>query len=155
MNKREMLWLYFHSISLALRVGVFEQFVLSVKIFWAAFILFLAALGYVVSLWVSVLFILLGILLYKQVYSAAQRNKFRLLRKGDLVEYMLPDGSSPLQEFRRAKVRHRLNSKEVAAAKLFTEDEAELYEQFFLVDTGEKNIAIPFEWIMGIEFEES
>jgi hypothetical protein len=94
-------------------------------------------------------------LFYKKVYGSALRNKYRLVRKGDLVEYMLPQGSSLLQEFKYAKVRHRLNREELTATKLFDKDEAEPYEQFFLIDTGEKNIAIPFEWIMGIEFENS
>jgi hypothetical protein len=155
MNKKEMLWLYLRSISLALRVGMFEQFAFSIKLLWTAFILFLSALGYVVSLWLSALFLLFGILFYKKVYGSALRNKYRLVRKGDLVEYMLPQGSSLLQEFKYAKVRHRLNREELTATKLFDKDEAEPYEQFFLIDTGEKNIAIPFEWIMGIEFENS
>jgi len=145
-------WLRFiRMLTLLFRAYVFENYRLFVMLVWSAFILFFAAIASVISWIFALIIVLVGVGLFTKVVRFAQRYKHRLVRKGDIVEYALIDESSMIQQFARTKVRYPLTQKEMRLTSLFAPEDVGYYQHFFLVEAGEKSIAIAFEWITSIE----
>ena len=146
--------LYVRSIGLALRSVLFDQYPLFIKIFWTLFITVLVLIGSVISVWISLSIFLIGLSLYRSLFSLAMERKYWLIRTGDTIEYALPKGATPIQQFAKRKIRYRLSQKELASTTLFDPEMIEFYEHFFLIDENGKNVPIAFEWISSIEIEE-
>ncbi|RLA69532.1 MAG: hypothetical protein DRG24_08325 [Epsilonproteobacteria bacterium] len=147
-------WLsYIRSISLALRSVLFEQFAVSVKILWGTFVLFWVLIGAVISFWLALAIAFTGVVLLRSIFRGALKHKYRLIKKGDRVEYALADENEMIQQFTIRKVRHYLSKDALAQTKLFDPEQIGFYEHYYLVDDGKKSVAIPFDWINSIEID--
>lgn len=151
------MWLvYLRTIILSLRSIVFEQYTLVISILWfgSFFLFFLLSIGIHWSL--GIILLLLAFFAYRNYVLIMLKQKYRLIRIGDYVEYSpLDTNEDPLKSdlYERAKIVRPMQQDEVALSGGFTKKYLEYYEQYYLCEYKEKNIFIPFEWILSIETE--
>ena len=147
-------WQTVRSLLLVGRVIVFEKYTLSVALFWWIFIGVSVLIFYWLDYRVAVGIALLG-LIFSGLFQGYMVNlKHLLLRNGDRIEYALPDQGEMMQQFKTARLLRQMHVEDVAKRSLFDAEHLGFYTRFYLIDTGRKNIVIPYEWIMGIELEE-
>jgi hypothetical protein len=143
--------LYLKSLFLVFRIILFEKYSLVLSLFWWFLFLLSAGVSGFASLWLSAAVLAAALLAYRPFLRAALRKKYALIRCGDRVEYALPDEGTTMQPFERGTVLRSLSPRNAAKTERFDAGELELYDHFFLVDTGKKNRLIPYEWVIAIE----
>jgi hypothetical protein len=135
---------------LVFRVILFEKLSTVFMLLWWVMIVSIAIIGS--SEWMVVVgAIAAGLLLYRPVWKMVLGCKYRLVCRGDTVEYSEPSESFSEQKFETVKVLRFMTAENVAASESFEPEYLDLYRHFYLVDTGKKNRVIPYEWIMTIE----
>lgn len=139
-----LLWLVF-------RVILFEKLPTLFAFTWwtLAFLIALMLGAFHWALFVGTL--VCALLLCRFLIHRVVAKKYLLIRRGDSVEYSVPTEEEVMQRFETARVLHRMSREHVQKAGSFDADQLELYEEFFLVDTGKTNRVIPFDWIVSIE----
>ena len=145
--------LYLRSITLALRVILFDTYSGVVTFAWWLFVLLAAVVSGMLHWGAAAGCIGVGVLLYRPFLSWMLSKRRHLLRKGDLVEYTVAS-ETETPSFSRGRILYAMRPEDVAKTSLFTKGEAGFYEYFYLLSTAEKNYAVPYEWIMAIEIDD-
>ena len=141
------------SLLLVMRVLLFEKYEQVMRYGWWLFIAVLALIFYWLDYRVAIGMVVLGVFMSALFQKAMQPLKSALLRCGDRVEYVTPDAE--LQEqFKQAVMIGPIAKEEVARRSLFKPEQIGEYEKFYLITAGKKSVAVPYEWIMGIEIGE-
>jgi hypothetical protein len=83
------------------------------------------------------------------------KNRYRLIRRGDRVEFAVPEAEAFAEQFATVKVLQYLNREGAEKTRLFDPDLLPFYSRYYLVKNGKKNSVIPYEWIYSIEFDET
>lgn len=154
---RLLLWLHsLRSLFLAVRVIAFEKTDAAVFVLWAAVALFAAALFLMHSLSSAAAALIVMAVLFYVLRGWARRNRFRLIRTADRVEYADIDASAE-QEFRQrfaiGIVLRRLSAEDVKRTGEYDADLMEESRWFFIVRSPQRTRIVPSGWIVGIEFE--
>ncbi|MEA3373357.1 MAG: hypothetical protein U9Q62_06660 [Campylobacterota bacterium] len=152
MNKRA--WLQtVAALFLVMRVVLFERFEQVVLYGWWLLIATGALIFYWLDYRVAVGVVVFGFLASSSAQKAMHSLKPVLLRSGDRIEYVLPDAE--LQEqFQQAVLISAIAKEEVAKRGLFDTEQIDEYLRFYLISSGKRTMAIPYEWIMGIEIND-
>ncbi|WP_345985085.1 hypothetical protein WCX49_10730 [Sulfurimonas sp. HSL-1656] len=153
---RVLAWLqYLRTLSLAFRVIAFEKTDEAALIMWGALTLFVTLLCFVLST-VAGAAALSGMgALWFAVRGWARRNRYRLIRTADRVEFADLDTADDdyRQGFSTGVVLRRLDVDDV---KRTGEYDAELMagnRWFFVVTAPEKTLIVPCERIVSIEID--
>lgn len=142
---------YASTLLLVVRAVLLEKTGTAVAVAWAVVS---AATVSVAGLfgWTAAVVVAVAVLaVYRPLQRAAAANQYRLVRSGDAVEYAEPDETLAGQSFAVGRVLRRLSRANALKTGRFDADLLELYEHYYLLDTGEGNRLIPFEWIIAIE----
>jgi hypothetical protein len=141
-------------MGLALRIVLFEKYVPAVTLLWWMLVGIGAVCAFLVH-WIagSALFVF-GVLLFRKVKALMLKYRYRLIRRGDRVEYALPDADALAEQFATASVLQYLRREDVAHTSLFDPELLPFYSHYYLVKTGKKNSVIPYEWIVSIELDD-
>lgn len=101
-------------------------------------------------------FVVLGaaFFLQKQFYRSTAPLKSELIRSGDRIEFAQDQENSYIQKFQDGKVLRRMRGEDVVKTGLFEEELIPLYHHFYLVEMDDKNIVVPYEWVLSIDFED-
>jgi len=92
--------------------------------------------------------------LQRYVYRYMARYRPLLIKEGDLVEYAEDQQKGYIQKFNRGRVLRKMRSEDVAKSGGFPQEMIPLYSHFYIVSLEEKNVIIPFEWLLSLDFEE-
>lgn len=154
MNK--MWFIYISTIFLVIRAIVFEKYTQFVAVVWFGFfgLIFLMFMSLHWSFLVGI--IIVSLVGYPPLNKASIGWKYLLICKGDYVEYAPLDTSETLETaalFKTVKVLRYLKQDEVKVSGGFEREYLEFYEHFYLCEDKNKNIFIPYEWILRIETE--
>ena len=144
-------WLYLRTIVLVVRVIVFEKYTVVTALLWLLLTGLLALLAFFIHYGITLAVVVFSLLFYTKVQKYLLEKQYLLIRPGDRVEYAVSGGDETLQTFATAKVLRRMRARDLAKSSLFDSEYLDLYEHFYLVDSGEKNEVIAYEWIIGIE----
>ena len=104
--------------------------------------------------WSEVAVVLLGFFAQNKFYRVMELLKAHLICKGDRVEFANDQQEGYVQKFESAKVLRKMRGEDVALSGLFEKDLIDLYSHFYLMEQEEKNIIVPYEWILGLEIED-
>lgn len=153
MNKK-LFWLYLGSMWLSIRLVLFEKYAFVLMVLWwlAAFIL-----AFVLrAVWSGSEFIVLAAayVVQKRFYKWMEPLKSTLIRIGDKVEFAEDQQNSYIQQFKSGKILRKMRGEDVAMTGLFSEELIPLYHHFYLVQMEEKNLIIPYEWILSIDMDD-
>jgi len=153
---RLLLWLHsLRSLFLALRVIAFEKTDAAVFILWAAVSMFAVAVFLMRSLSSAAAALSVMAVLFFILRGWARRNRFRLIRTADRIEYA--DVDSDEQEYRQrfatGIVLRRLSAEDVKRTGEYDADLMEESRWFFIVRSPQRTRIVPSGWIVGIEFE--
>ena len=153
MNKK-LFWIYLTSMWLSIRLIMFEKFPLVLKIVWWIPLLVIALIAHFILAWSEVVFLVLGFLLQKIFYRYMEPLKAYLICKDDRIEFAQDEQEGYIQKFESAKILRKMRGEDVALSGLFDKELIGLYSHFYLVEQEEKNIVIPYEWILSLEIKE-
>ena len=151
---KKLFWLYLTSMWLSIRLIMFEKYPLLLKILWWTPLLFLALLAHFILPWSELAILLFGFLVQGKFYKMMEPLKALLIRKGDRVEFAQDQQEGYVQKFESAKVLRKMRGEDVALSGLFDKALITLYSHFYLMEQEDKNIVVPYEWILAIEIEE-
>ncbi len=153
MNKK-LFWLYITSMWLSVRIVLFEKYAFVLMLVWwvPSFILAFA----VRPLYSGSEFIVLGVafLLRKRFYLSMANTRARWIRRGDWVEFVEDGHEGYIQVFKHGKVLRKMRGEDVALTGLFEKELIPVYSHFYLLEMEEKNIIVPYEWIVSIELKD-
>ncbi len=93
----------------------------------------------------------LAFLVQKRFYRYMEPSKAKLIRIGDDVEFAEDEENSYIQKFQSGKVLRKMRGEDVVKTGLFSEELIPLYSHFYLVELEEKNVIVPYEWILSID----
>ena len=151
LNKK-LFWLYVTSMWLSVRLVMFEKYsFILLGVWW----MMAFAVAFIVrSLLSGSEFILLAaaFLAQKRFYRLMEPSKAKLLRVGDQIEFAEDQADSYIQKFERGKILQKMRGEDVIKTGLFSEELIPLYSHFYLVKLEDKNIIVPYEWILSIDF---
>ena len=152
MNKK-LFWLYVTSLSRSIRLVMFEKYNFMLMLFWWLFTFIIAFVTR--SLYPGAGLVVVGLAFFtqKRVYRFMERFKSSLIKIGDYVEFVEDTESSYVQKFKTAKVLRKMRGEDVAITGLFDESLIPMYTHFYLVEMEDKNIIVPYEWILSIDME--
>jgi membrane protein implicated in regulation of membrane protease activity len=151
-----LLWLQsLRTLFLAFRVIAFEKTDASVFVLWAAVTIFAVAVFLMHSLPSAAVALIVMAVLFFVIRGWARRNRFRLIRTADRVEYADADSGEHeyRQRFDTGVVLQRLNTEDVKRTGEYDTDLMEESRWFFVVRSPQKTRIVPSEWIVGIELE--
>ena len=151
---KELFWLYLTSMWLSIRLIMFEKYPLVLKILWWMPLLSIALIAHFIFPWSEMAVVLLGLLAQKRFYKFMEPMKAYLIYQGDRVEFANDQQDGYVQKFESAKVLRKMRGEDVALSGLFEKELIDLYSHFYLMEQEEKNIIVPYEWILGLEIEE-
>ena len=138
----------------SIRLIMFEKYPLVIKSLWWMVVLSVALIAHFILPWSEVVVVLVGLLSQKSFYRVMEPLKAHLIRKGDRVEFANDQQEGYVQKFESAKVLRKMRGEDVALSGLFEKDLIDLYSHFYLMEQEEKNIIVPYEWILGLEIED-
>ena len=146
-NHRSVLWL-------SLRLLLFEKYDFVLLVIWwlTAFILAFVLRGLYPG--VGLVVVAVAFVLQRRFYRHMSRFRASLIREGDRVEYADDQQEGYVQKFEHGRVLRKMRGEDVAKSGLFPEELIPLYSHFYLVALEEKNVVIPFEWVLSLDFEE-
>ncbi|WP_345987525.1 hypothetical protein WCX18_10350 [Sulfurimonas sp. HSL1-2] len=153
---RGLAWLqYLRTLSLAFRVIAFEKTDDAALVIWGALTAFVTLLCFVLSTAVGISALVGMGLLWFAVRGWARRNRYRLIRTADRVEFADMDTADDdyRQGFSTGVVLRRLDPDDV---KRTGEYDAELMagnRWFFVVTAPEKTLIVPCERVVSIEID--
>lgn len=152
MNKK-LLWLYVSSLSRSIRLVMFEKYSFILMVLWWLFAFIIAFITR--SLYPGAGLVVVGLAFFTQkyVYRYMERFKSVLIKIGDYVEFAEDQENSYIQKFKIAKVLRKMRGEDVAITGLFDEELIPMYRHFYLVEMNDKNIIIPYEWILSLDME--
>jgi len=153
LNKK-LFWLYVTSLWRSIRLVMFEKFSFILLVVWwlMAFSVAFVARGLLSGSEFIVLAI--AFLLQKRFYRFMAPSKAKLIRIGDDVEFAEDQENSYVQKFQSGRVLQKMRGVDVAKTGLFSEELIPLYSHFYLVELKDKNVVVPYEWILSIDFED-
>jgi len=138
---------------LSIRLIIFEKYPLVMKILWWVPLLSIALIAHFILPWSEMAVVLLGLLAQNMVYKLMEPMKAYLIRKGDRVEFAQDEQDGYVQKFESAKVLRKMRGEDVALSGLFDKELIGFYSHFYLMEQEDKNIVVPYEWILGLEIE--
>lgn len=141
------------SLILVIRVLLFEKYEQVVRYGWWLCITVTALIFYWFDYRVAIGVVIFGLLVSSLFQNAMQSLKPALLRSGDRIEYVSPEAEIR-EQFKQAVMIGPIAREEVAKRGLFDTVQIDEYATYYLISTGKKSRAIPYEWIMGIEISE-
>jgi len=149
-----LMWLQgLRSLLLALRIIAFEKSDAVVCIVWAA-----AALPVVLALTMTSLLdgtaaLAAAVVLFFPLREWGRRNRYRLIRTADRVEYADTDRfeESRIQRFASGVVLRRLGLGEMKMTGQYDPELMEGERWFFVVSSPGATRVVPFGWIVGID----
>jgi hypothetical protein len=142
-------------MGLALRIVLFETYISAVTLLWWMLVGFVAIVAFLAHWAAGAVVLLFGALLFRRAKALMLTYRYRLIRRGDRVEYALPEADALAEQFATAKVLQYLRREDVSKTSLFDPELLPFYSHFYLVKTGKKNGIIPFEWIVSIELDDA
>ena len=153
LNKK-LFWLYLTSMWLSIRLVMFEKFTFILMVLWwvMAFIVAFVARGLLSGSEFAVLAV--AFLLQKRFYRLMEPSKSKLIRIGDSVEFAEDQQESYIQKFESGKILRKMRGEDVALTGLFSEELIPFYSHFYLVELDDKNVIVPYEWILSIDLVE-
>ncbi len=98
--------------------------------------------------------LVIAFLLQKWFYRLMEPSKAKLICIDDSVEFAEDQEDSYIQKFKSGKVLRKMRGEDVALTGLFSEELIPLYSHFYLVELDDKNMVIPYEWILSIDLVE-
>ena len=141
-------------MGLSIRLIMFEKYALVSKVLWWMPLLSIALAAHFIFAWSEVGVVMIGFLLQNKFYKLMEPMKAYLICKGDRVEFANDQQEGYVQKFESAKVLRKMRGEDVALSGLFEKELIDLYSHFYLMEQEEKNIVVPYEWILGLEIEE-
>ena len=152
MNKK-LLWLYVSSMSRSIRLVIFEKYNFVLMLLWWLLVFVLAFITR--SLYPGAGLVVVGLAFFtqKRVYRFMERYKSGLIKIGDYVEFAEDMENSYIQKFKTAKILRKMRGEDVVITGLFDEVLIPMYTHFYLVEMKDKNIIIPYEWVLSIDME--
>lgn len=151
MQRLKAVWQQLKLLWLVFRVILFEQLTPAFDVAWGFVTVVTAIVVAMEDMRTGLVVTVVGAVFYRPLKRYLLRNKQWLIRRGDSVEYSVPSDEDVMQRFETARVLRRMSREHVRRAGSFDADHLDFYEHFFLVDTGETNRVIPYEWIVSIE----
>ena len=153
LNKK-LFWLYLTSMWLSIRLVMFEKFTFILMVLWwvLAFITAFVARGLLSGS--EFLILAAAYLLQRRFYRLMEPSKSKLIRIGDSVEFAEDQQESYIQKFESGKILRKMRGEDVALTGLFSEELIPFYSHFYLVELDDKNVIVPYEWILSIDLVE-
>ena len=153
LNKK-LFWLYITSMWRSIRLVMFEKYsFVALAIWWLmAFVVAFVLKG----LFGGVEFMVLGgaFFLQKRFYRYIEPLKAKLISIGDNVEFTEDEQESYVQKFYSGKVLRKMRGEDVVKTGLFSNELIPFYSHFYLLELKDKNVVVPYEWILSIDFED-
>ncbi len=153
MNKK-LFWLYLTSMWLSIRLVIFEKYSLILRMLWWLVAFALAFVARVLYMGSEFVVLVIAFLLQKWFYRLMEPSKAKLICIDDSVEFAEDQEDSYIQKFKSGKVLRKMRGEDVALTGLFSEELIPLYSHFYLVELDDKNMVIPYEWILSIDLVE-
>jgi len=151
-----LLWLqYLRSVVLALRIVAFEKSDEAAAVVWTALSLPLLITSFVYSLGDGFATLVAVWFLFFIFRKWARRNRFRLIRTADRVEFAdaETDENDYRQRFLTGVVLRRMGIEDVKRSGEYDTELMEGGSRFFLVRSPERTRIVPAERIVGIELD--
>jgi len=150
LNKK-LFWLYITSMWLSIRLVMFEKYSFILLVVWwmMAFAIAFVTRGLLSGSEFIVL--ALAFLAQKHFYRYMEPLKAKLIRIGDDVEFAEDEENSYIQKFQSGKVLQKMRGEDVLKTGLFSEELIPLYSHFYLVKLEDKNVIVPYEWVLSID----
>lgn len=152
---RDWVWLQtLKSLVFVMRVLFFEKFEMVILIGWWLLISTAGVIFFWLDYRVSIGVMVTGLLIWSFAKEWFMNLKPHLIRRGDTIEFADPNAELS-EQFKKAVMISPIAVDVVVKRQLFDSEQAKEYERFFLVTSSQKTLAIPYEWIIGIDFDES
>jgi len=152
LNKK-LLWLYVSSLSRSIRLVIFERYNFVLMVVWWLLAFGLAFITRSLYPGAGLLVVGLAFFTQKYVYRFMERFKSGFIKTGDYVEFVDDTENSYVQKFKTAKVLRKMRGVDVVITGLFDEALIPMYTHFYLVEMKDKNIIVPYEWVLSIDME--
>jgi len=156
MPRFRMLLAYLRSLLLAFRVIAFEKTDAAAAAVWLPLALLIVLPSVLHSAAAGTAALAAAAALFFGMRFWARRNRFRLIRTADRVEFAdvdAGDADERRQRFATGVVLRRLESEAAGRMQGYSAELMEESRCFFLVASAQKTRIVPFEWIVGIEIE--
>ena len=137
----------------SIRLIMFEKYSLLIKSLWWTLVFSVALIAHFILPWSELAVVLLALLVQKRFYRVMEPLKAYLIRRGDRVEFAQDEQEGYVQKFESAKMLRKMQGEDVALSGLFEKELIDLYSHFYLMEQEDKNIIVPYEWILGLEIE--
>lgn len=100
--------------------------------------------------------VVVGVAFFLQnpVYRRMTPYRSSLIHRGDLVEFAEETDNTYVQKFMSGKVLRKMRGEDVLKSGLFSEELVPHYSHFYLVELKDKNVIVPYEWILSLDFKE-
>ena len=150
LNKK-LFWLYITSMWLSIRLVMFEKFAFILLVVWWMMAFAVAFMARSFLSGSEFIVLAAAFLVQKRFYRLMEPSKAKLIRIGDDVEFAEDEENSYIQKFQSGKVLQKMRGEDVAKTGLFSEELIPLYSHFYLVKLKDKNVVVPYEWILSID----
>ena len=154
LNKKQF-WLHISALGLSIRLILFEKYSFVLLLVWWLLAFALAFVARAIYPGMGLVVVGLAFVVQRPLYRHMARFRSALIKRGDMVEFVEDTQESYVQQFKRGKILEKMRGEDVAATGLFSEEMIPLYHHFYLVETPEKNMIVPYEWILSLDFEEA
>jgi len=146
--------LHLSSLSLFIRLVSFEKYDFILLLLWWLFAFVLAFVMRGLYPGLGLVVVGLAFFAQKPFYRWMAKYRSGLIRPGDLVEFVEDREESYVQKFMSGKVLQKMRSEDVLKTGLFEEELLPLYSHFYLIALEDKNVIVPYEWIVSLDFKE-
>jgi len=137
-----------------MRLVIFEKYSFVLMVLWWLFAFVLAFIARGLYPGAGLVVVGLAFFTQKRIYRYMERFKSGLIKIGDRIEFAEDTQNSYVQKFKTAKVLRKMRGEDVAITGLFDEELIPMYSHFYLVELEDKNVIIPYEWILSIDVED-
>lgn len=154
LNKK-LFWLYLTSMWLSIRLVMFEKYHFVLLVLWWLFAFVVAFIARGIYPGAGLVVVGLAFVMQKRLFRYMERFKSMLIRIGDTVEFAEDEADGYIQKFKTGKVLRKMSGEDVATTGLINKELIPMYTHFYLVEIDDKNIIIPYEWVLSLDFEEA
>ncbi len=151
----KLLWQTITSLGLSFRLVLFEKYRFVLLVLWWLFAFILAFVGRGIYLGVGLVVVGIAFFTQKSFYRYMERFRSALIHLGDRVEFADDQQEGYIQKFEHGKVLRKMQGEDVLKTGLMSEEIVGLYQHFYLIEMQDKNVVIPFEWVLSLDSEDS
>ena len=149
----KLLWQTITSLGLLFRLVLFEKYRFILLVLWWLVVFIVAFVGREIYPGVGLMVVGIAFFTQKLFYRYMERFRSSLIHLGDYVEFADDQQEGYIQKFEHGKVLRKMQGEDVLKTGLMDEEIIGLYHHFYLVEMVDKNVVIPFEWILSLDFE--